>query len=329
MEGIAFLLFYLFQATAYALPISLFLFINGTSSVHNKKKRNESTTKARTLQIAGLFLVIPGIFAAQQLISFALADKAQEASNPLGYAVIKGDIKQVRKRLEEGYSPNGKSGYEEKWDDSILSYACLYTKIEVTNDIIKLLINYGADVNAKGENGETPLLQTINRFANLYSYEWHGYENEESYLVKTIKLLTDYGADVNGADDEGRTSLMLLGLKCDEFTTYYQYHCDIATLLIEKGADVNARDKKGRTPLMYACGAGYISSASKDGFSPELIKLLVELGADVEAVSYESFSAFDYLKMLYERHQWWEDDWLIPLEENYKLALEALEPVAP
>lgn len=90
---------------------------------------------------------------------------------------------------------------------------------------IKLLIENGADVNMKVENGWTPL-HYASSSGGFYS----------------IKLLIENGADVNMKDKIGRTPLMVA-------LTYRDY--EIAEILIENGANVNDRDNEGKTILDF------------------------------------------------------------------------------
>jgi serine/threonine protein kinase len=87
-------------------------------------------------------------------------------------------------------------------------------------EIVKLLIEKGADVNAQDHSDETALMHT----------------NE----LKIAKLLIEKGADVNIQDANGRTALM------------HTINKEIAKLLIEKGADVNMQGNDGKTALMEA-----------------------------------------------------------------------------
>jgi ankyrin repeat protein len=125
-----------------------------------------------------------------------------------------------------------------------LMRACYYNYPE----IIAALIEAGADVNGRDNDGETPLT-----LAARYS------DNP-----KVVAALIEAGADVNGRDGDGETPLMR--------ACYYNYP-EIIAALIEAGADVNARDDNGKTPLMRACYYNY----------PEIIAALIEAGADVNA----------------------------------------------
>ena len=90
-------------------------------------------------------------------------------------------------------------------------------------EAVKQHIAAGADVNAKGENGVTPL---------------HWTETEE-----IAELLIAKGADVNAKDKRGQTPLHFAAFKG---------HKKIAELLIAKGASVNANGYMEQTPLDVA-----------------------------------------------------------------------------
>lgn len=136
--------------------------------------------------------------------------------------------------------------------------------------IFKSLIGYGADVNAKNNDGETALMLTSS--------------------LEVAKLLIDNGADVNAKDNGSSTALM------------WASSLDITKLLIENGADINAKDGYGHTALMRAVKWDSLNIAkflidngadTKDSLTAlstvnyrkdwEMIKLLVDNGADVNA----------------------------------------------
>ena len=99
-------------------------------------------------------------------------------------------------------------------------------------EAVKQHLAAGADVNAKREDGMTPL--------------HHATKNTGHWEI--VELLIAEGADVNvkSADGSGgRTPL--------HFAAYYG-HEEIVELLISKGADVNAKRSNGATPLDLALG---------------------------------------------------------------------------
>lgn len=116
-------------------------------------------------------------------------------------------------------------------------------------DIIKLLINNKADVNAKSNNGGTALM----RASGLLS----------GGNLERIKLLIDNGADINAKDDYGETALMRVSS---------DGNLEIVKLLVDNGADINAKSKNGGTALTVV-----------DYKNWEIVKLLIDNGADVNA----------------------------------------------
>jgi len=64
--------------------------------------------------------------------------------------VYNNNIEKVKDLLERGEDPN-------KWEEEGVTPIC-YSR---TPEMIDLLISYGADINAKGEHGWTPLFQAI------------------------------------------------------------------------------------------------------------------------------------------------------------------------
>ncbi len=96
-------------------------------------------------------------------------------------------------------------------------------------DIAELLLAHGADVNAKNDMGEPPLVeQAIGE----------GYGHGDRKDVEEVLLA--HGADVNARDNQGKTPL---------FWAAFDDHKDDVELLLAHGADVNATNREGQTPL--------------------------------------------------------------------------------
>jgi cytohesin len=91
-------------------------------------------------------------------------------------------------------------------------------------EIVRALIDAGADVNKVRDNGMTPLFAA--------AYKGHG---------DIVRALIDAGADVNKARDDGATPL---------FAAAQQGHVEIVRALIDAGADVNKARDVGETLLM-------------------------------------------------------------------------------
>lgn len=105
---------------------------------------------------------------------------------------------------------------------------------------IKLLIASGANVNARDENGNTPLHQA--------SMSFRGFTD----LPEIIRILIAAGAKVDARNNEGATPLMRAA-SCNAVEN--------AEALIAAGADVNAKDNGGGTPLDYASDPNHYSKA--------------------------------------------------------------------
>jgi len=91
---------------------------------------------------------------------------------------------------------------------------------------VRLALNFGADVNPKGNGGWTPL--------HLATYHNH---------IQIAKFLIDRGADVNAKANGGRTPL---------HEAVLNNATEVAKLLLDKGADVEAKNVYGNTPLDLA-----------------------------------------------------------------------------
>jgi len=113
---------------------------------------------------------------------------------------------------------------------------------------VERLIAQGADLNAKDNNGQTPLhLSILNRRAG--QARW---------------VLISQGADVNAKTNDGRTPLIMAVTRGDQY---------LEEVLIANGADITVKDNRGRTLLQLAQEKGHT----------EIIELLKRHGAKEDA----------------------------------------------
>jgi uncharacterized protein len=134
-----------------------------------------------------------------------------------------------------------------------------YGAIGPSKELVRLLLDCGAGVNAAGEGGTTAL--------------------ERAAMVNApsvVDMLVAGGADVNQKDSTRNTPLMTALLcGCEE----------AAVLLIEKGTEIEGRSTHsncpGYSPLMLAI----------EGDMPRAAEMLLERGAKLEHVNDKGFSA--------------------------------------
>ena len=213
--------------------------------------------------------------------------KDWQGDTPLHYAVRKENADMVKYLLDKGAAVDvrDKGGY------TPLAMAS-------SSEIVRLLIEHGANVNAKCSSGSTALFRALQDDTN-YNQQENWLDNFPEALLSSlkkkknlelIKLLLSKGANVNVNDrcNMGRTPLhitysheifrRLIDLGADvnirntdgETPLHGAVSARNAKLLIEHGADVSARDRKGRTPLHNSPSA-------------QIAQLLIAHGADVNA----------------------------------------------
>ncbi len=197
-----------------------------------------------------------------------------------------GDLDKVATLLSEGYM--GAEVDVDSRDDrgfTPLFWAAAHGHTEVA----RLLIQMGADVNARIPSGGTP----------LHVAAWNG------AVPETLILLLASGADVTAQDDNGSTPLhfalasdiespnrlkaidWLVFARADlnakdrsgQTPLYAQNRTsfELIKFLVRNRADLNTRDNEGRTPLMWAAELN----------DEKLVELFVRSGANVNIPDYD------------------------------------------
>jgi uncharacterized protein len=145
--------------------------------------------------------------------------QAHGAERTFEVAVRLGDVQEVQRFIKEGADPNDKSFFAE---ETALMIAAKQGNLYM----VRLLIDKGARVNARGKDGWTGLI-------------WAAHDGH----LEVIKLLIEKGAKVNAKSKKGETSLI---------NAATMGHLEVVRLLIDKGADVHAKTKDGDTALKLA-----------------------------------------------------------------------------
>ena len=114
--------------------------------------------------------------------------------------------------------------------------------------VVQSLLGHGADVNAPGMWGRTPLL-----FASVTGH------------LEVVRWLLEYDADVNAKDKEDGWTSLHLAAEGGEL--------EIVRTLLKHNADINARNDGGRTALHVASNYGRV----------DMVQCLLNHGADPKA----------------------------------------------
>lgn len=190
---------------------------------------------------------------------------------------------------------------------------------------MKLLLDHGADPNARNDDGSTPLNGAAKAEANPARLEM-------------VKLLLQRGADPLGKDEYGRSVLHdALG----GYPPPSAQKVEIVDLLLKRGADPLAKDARGGIPLRFAArlvgapgseifklllsrvpnpppagldSTSLLLEAMEGQGNPEIVKLLLERGADLNGkdssgrtplhfavTNFHSETAIAVIKLLLER----------------------------
>ncbi|XP_058799767.1 ankyrin repeat domain-containing protein 35 isoform X15 [Phymastichus coffea] len=230
-----------------------------------------------------------------QLVAVLLANGADvdakdlEGHSVLHWATVCGEVECVRLVLAAGADPSA----ADHRGGSPLHYAAqccgaaataeLAVPKKVGQKVLQTLLEFGADVNARDEDGRQPILwaasagsvDAILALARAGGSAAAGASDKDGLTalhcaasrghvgcIEALVRLCD--AQPDHVDDNGCSALhyaATLG------------HADATALLLELGADANRQDRKGRTPALCAAAKGQL----------ETLKLLVQHGGSLRA----------------------------------------------
>lgn len=209
----------------------------------------------------------------------------------LAWAAEHGNVEMLRICFDKHANVNS-------WNRNQTALHCARTK-----EIVALLLDHGANVNAVTPNPLRVPIPTLNKVqSTMFVFTapgWVGATPLHCAIVsrednEVAAALVRAGADVNAKDWYGRTPLhlaaawmrvefvkMLLaaGAKPDikdgagATALHHASTAEIARLLLQRKWSLNVTDNFGRTPLHWAASKG----------AAEVVELLIENGADVNA----------------------------------------------
>lgn len=184
--------------------------------------------------------------------------RGREGRTPLHHAAKHGRVTVTETLLAAGADLNLRAGEDEI---SPLETAAGEGHL----DVLKAMIEHGADVDAPSSNGRTALIYAVS-------------QNK----VGAIDMLVAAGAKIEARDVVGRTAL--------HHAAHRPRHFEAALCLVNLGADVNAlTEKLGQAPLHYAA-----AQAGKKG-TADMADLLIRWGADETIADKNGQKALDVI----------------------------------
>ena len=179
---------------------------------------------------------------------------------PLCKAAKDGDLEQIEFLIDSGENPNSVSQSVNAFSDQpgkLGDSALRFAVAEGHVDIVRALLDGGADVNKANKDGATPLSASVDDSSG-----------------EIAMILLNAGANPHATNKEGITALM--------FAAGRKNH-EVAKALLDAGANPNAKEKDGWTALLFA--------AYRDNF--EVAKMLLNAGANPNATDIEGWTALN------------------------------------
>ena len=140
-------------------------------------------------------------------------------------------------------------------------------------ELMKLFLNYGADINKVDNEGNTPLSYMIDVGLKAKT------KKERQEFLERIVFILKFRVDVNIVDKDGRT-IFHKAVIADDY--------ELVEKLLSKKTDLNIKDKQGRTVLHHTQWKG----------NYKIARLLISAGADMNEPDYAGFTILNYAAIL-------------------------------
>lgn len=204
------------------------------------------------------------------------------------YAIANSDLNDCLWSIERGASVDAIITKDQGGkNQSVLIKAAALDK----SDVMKALIDGGADIEKSDDKGMTALMESLHREsttslklmldakANIETKDKKGmtalihaammYSGEDC-----VRMLIDHGSDIQTKDNNGFDALS---------TAVFEGWTESARILIKAGANVNSVDNNSDAPLSQAATIGEVES----------VILLIESGADIHHQNNDGHTAID------------------------------------
>lgn len=193
------------------------------------------------------------------LVFVSFSVNAIAASNNIADSTFNKSTKELKKRIKKGEDVN----FQDEDGLTALLNASYYGFLES----VKILLDAGADVSIKGNDGTSAVIMLAYR------------KRKSSDDDKILDLLISKGSDIDSQDNDGSTALSFAVASDDK---------NLVKILLSRGASVDVKDNDGQTAIWNIC------QSNKHGI--EILDMLLLKGADINALDNDG----DNLSALYQ-----------------------------